>query len=209
MRRVPLTLRVPDLHPVAEDDSEQVSEEVSSILRNWNRATPQPTIRETSPGSLPMPPANTRKHDLAKGKASAGAKPSDTKDLVLHGDVEALTLAFVSSQRRLVSVSVPETLYMKLQRYPGGVSKFYEDAVAKFDGDLKALVEAAVRFIENRRACAAEDPARNASGRVQPQTFETIRKIELALATVRGMSRSKILAGLVQLHVHNIPKLRR
>lgn len=155
-----------------------------------------------------MPPANTRKHALTKKRGSATARPISAKELVLHGDVEALALAFVPTQRRLVSVSVPESLYMKLQRYPGGVSQFYEDAVAKFDGDLKALVEAAVRFMERRRACAAEDPARNASGRVQPGTFETIRKIELALSTVRGTSRSKILAGLVQLHVHNLPKPR-
>lgn len=146
-----------------------------------------------------MPPANTRKHLPAKGKGSAGSKPSGAKELVLHGDVEALTLAFVPIQRRLVSVSVPESLYMKLQAYPGGAAQFYEDAVAKFDGDLKTLVEAAVQFIEHRRACAAEDPARNASGRVQPQTFETIRRIELALVKVRGMSRAKVLAGFIQL----------
>lgn len=150
-----------------------------------------------------MPPANARKHAPAKGKGSASAKPTSAKgkELVLHGDVEGLTLAFVPAQRRLVSVSVPESLYMKIQAYPGGVSQFYEDAVARFDGDLKALVEAAVRFIESRRACAAEDPARNASGRVQPGTYDTIRKIEAALSHIRGLSRAKVLAGLISLHL--------
>jgi hypothetical protein len=146
-----------------------------------------------------MPPANARKPTPAKGKGAA-VSSQPPKELFLHGDVEALTLAFVPTQRRLVSVSVPESLYMKLQAYPGGVSQFLEDSVSRFNGDLKALIEAAVQFIENRRSRAAEDPARNASGRVQPETFETIRRIELALARVRGMSRSKVLAGLIQLH---------
>lgn len=192
---------VPDAQIVAEDVAAQVAVEVASSGRDLSRATPASTIRETVHGTALMPHTNARKPDSAQRKGSVASKPPDTKGLTLHGDVEALTLAFVPAQRRLVSASVPESLYMKLQAYPGGVSQFYEDAVAKFDGDLKALVEAAVAFIENRRARAAEDPARNASGRVQPQTFETIRKIELALAPVRGMSRSKVLAGLIQLKV--------
>lgn len=175
MHRVPMTRRVPDLQHVTDHVAEQVAGDGASKRADLSRATPPTTIQETPSGPPTMPPANARKHHpSAKGKGSAASRSSGAKELVLHGDVEALTLAFVPSQRRLVSVSVPESLYMKLQSYPGGVSQLYEDAVAKFDGDLKALVEAAVQFIDQRRACAAEDPARNASGRVQPQTFETI-----------------------------------
>jgi len=121
---------------------------------------------------------------------------------VLYGDVESLKDAFSHSQRRLISASVPDSILVKLQAYPGGVSRFYEDAVSAFDGDLRALVEAAVQFVENRRLRAPEDPARNASARVLPTTFDKIQKIHTALAGIRGMSRSKVLTGLVQFYMN-------
>lgn len=201
MRRVPMTLQMPNLRSVAEDDAEQVVGHVSSNSRGLSRATSASTIQASIPGLDTMPPANTRKHEPAKRKGAATGKSSAGRGFVLHGDVAALALAFVATQRRLVSVSVPDSLYLKLQAYPGGVSQFYEDAVAKFDGDLRALVEAAVQFVDNRRLRAPEDPARNASGRVLPHTYETIRKIEVALVSVRGMSRAKVLAGLIQLRL--------
>lgn len=124
-------------------------------------------------------------------------------DLVLHGDIESLKYVFVNSQRRLISTSVSDSILAKLQAYPGGVSRFFEDAVASFDGDLRALVEAAVVFVEDRRYRAPGDPARNASGRVLPATFDKIQKIHAALTGIRGMSRAKVLAGLIQLQLRN------
>lgn len=90
MRRVPMTLRVSDLRHVAERDAEQVAGDVASIRRNLSRATSDTSIQETPSGSLPMPPANARKHAPAKGRGAASQKPSARKELVLHGDVEAL-----------------------------------------------------------------------------------------------------------------------
>ena len=82
------------------------------------------------------------------GALSQTPKPQ-ADDLVLHGDIESLKFVFINSQRRLISTSVPDSILAKLQGYPGGVSRFFEDAVAAFDGDLRALVEAAVVFVEN------------------------------------------------------------
>jgi len=97
----------------------------------------------------------------------------------------------------LVTCPVPDSIYLKLQNHPGGVSHFFEDAVASFDGNLNALVEAAVAFVDARRFQASVDPPRNASGRVLPTTFAKIQQIEEALSGIRGMSRAKVLAGLI------------
>ena len=151
-----------------------------------------------------MPPSNTQRPGSRKATGEPSPIPNPQQDdLVLYGDIESLKFVFLNSKRRLISASVPDSILVKLQDYPGGVSHFFEDAVAAFDGDLRALVEAAVVFVENRRYQAPEDPARNASVRVTPATFEKIQKILDALIGIRGMSRAKVLAGLIQLHLTN------
>lgn len=119
----------------------------------------------------------------------------------LHGDVKALEFAFMVTKRRLVGTTVPESVLLMIQKHPGSVSGFYEDAVKTFDGDLTALVNAAVHFVKERKLRAITDPIRSANGRVYPETIERIEAIEAALATVKGMSRAKVLAGLIQLKI--------
>ena len=151
-----------------------------------------------------MPPSNANRPGSQKAVENPSpSMKSQPDDLILHGDIESLKFAFINSQRRLISTSVPDSILTKLQAYPGGVSRFFEDAVANFDGDLRALVEAAVIFVENRRYRTPEDPARNASGRVLPGTFEKIMKIHVALTGVRGMSRAKVMAGLIHIYLSN------
>ena len=133
--------------------------------------------------------------------------PTSAEELVLHGDIAGLTYAFVGHPRRLVTCPVPDSVYLKLQNYPGGVSHFYEDAIASFDGNLNALVEAAVVFVDTRRFRASVDPPRNASGRVLPTTFSKIQQIKDALSGIRGMSRAKVVAGLIQLFLNNPKKI--
>jgi hypothetical protein len=128
-----------------------------------------------------------------------------TGELVLRGDLSGLTYAFVGRPRRLVTCPVPDSIYQRIQNHPGGVSHFIEDAVASFDGDLNALVNAAVVFVDIRRFRASTDPPRNASARLLPATFSKVQKIQDALASVRGMSRAKVIAGLIQLLL-NAPK---
>lgn len=147
-----------------------------------------------------MPSSNTRQPQNPKSTSIPLAKPDvGEDDLNLHGDIEPLKFVFLNTNRHMVSTSVPDSVYVKLQAYPGGISRFFEDAVAAFDGDLRALVEASVQFVEDRRIRSPEDPVRNASGRVLPGTFEKIQKIHAALAEIRGMSRAKVLAGLMRL----------
>lgn len=149
-----------------------------------------------------MPRSNAHKPGSRKPSTASSAKASaPTKELILHGDIASLTYAFVGRPRRLVTCPVPDSVYQKLQNHPGGVGQFYEEAVAAFDGDLNALVTAAVAFVDARRFRASTDPPRNASGRVLPVTFAKIQRIQDALSSIRGMSRAKVLAGLIQLHL--------
>lgn len=122
-------------------------------------------------------------------------------DLVLWGDVSGLSDAFAGQIRRIVSCPVPESVYLQLQQYPGGVSRFIEDAVESFNGDLSALVVAAVDFVNFRKQRAPQDPSRNASGRLLPSSIEKIQMIQAALSSIRGITRAKVIAGLIQLHL--------
>ena len=149
-----------------------------------------------------MTPLNRHRRDANKPeKLPAPDQPPSQGELELHGDVSGLTYAFVGHPRLLVTCPVPDSIYLKLQNHPGGISQFYEDAIGCFDGDLNALVEAAVSFVEHRRSQAGSDPPRNASGRVLPGTLQKIQQIQDALASIRGMSRAKVIAGLIQLHL--------
>ena len=149
-----------------------------------------------------MPPSNAQKPGKKKPKeASLPVAVPPAGELTLRGDLTGLTYAFVGRPRRLVTCPVPDLVYQKLQNHPGGVGHFIEDAVAAFDGDLNALVNAAVAFVDNRRYRASTDPPRNASGRVLPATFAKIQQIQDALTSIRGMSRAKVVAGLIQLQL--------
>lgn len=149
-----------------------------------------------------MPPSNAQRPGKKKPKGTAlPEKVAASEELVLHGDLSGLAFAFVGRSRRLVTCPVPDSVYQKLQKHPGGVSHFIEEAVASFDGNLNSLVEAAVFFVDARRFRAGTDPPRNASGRVLPATFEKIQRIKEALSEIRGMSRAKVIAGLVQLYL--------
>ncbi len=108
-------------------------------------------------------------------------------------------MAFKDARRSLVGSTVPKSILVQMQEHPGSISGYYEDAVAAFDGDLPALVVAAVRFVRDRKLNAPTDPIHIANGRVHRETFDRIEEIEQALVTVKGMSRAKVIAGLIQL----------
>jgi len=158
------------------------------------RKNPVPPKRPPQHGEEPQPclSAAPKKAGRAKG------------GFHLHGDVKALEFAFVETRRRLVGTTVPESVFLAMQKHPGSVSGFYEDAVAAFDGDLTALVNAAVQFVKQRKLRAVSDPIRNANGRVYATTFNRIQEIEKALASIRGMSRAKVLAGLIQVFFNHV-----
>jgi hypothetical protein len=147
-------------------------------------------------------PSNARKSTKSPLGVPVPKATPVADDLILHGDVSALTYAFINHPRRLVTCPIPDSIYTKIQGHSGGVSRFIEDAVASFDGNLEALVEAAVVFVDARRMNASTDPPRNASGRILPSTLKKIQKIQDALAGIRGMSRAKVLAGLIQLNMN-------
>jgi len=167
------------------------------MTRHPSSADHQPSIKPRNP---PVP----RKPSRLPGAASPPCTPTKPEvaskgkpGFQLHGDVKALEFAFVATRRHLVGTTVPESVYLLMQKHPGSISGFYEDAVAAFDGDLVALVGAAVQFVKERKLRATTDPIRNANGRVYTETYERIQEIEKALATVRGMSRAKVISGLI------------
>jgi hypothetical protein len=82
--------------------------------------------------------------------------------------------------------------------FPGGVSAFYEHALGSFNGDLAALLDAAAQFAEYRKRARQTIAIRSANGRISKAAFEKIKTIEAALKGIRGMSRAKVLAGLIQ-----------
>lgn len=152
-----------------------------------------------------MPPPNAQNPGRKKPKGSPLAVPeAPSGELVLRGDLSGLTYAFVGRPRRLVTCPVPDSIYQRIQNHPGGVSHFIEDAVAAFDGDLNSLVNAAVIFVDARRFRASTDPPRNASARLLPATFAKIQKIQDALSGIRGMSRAKVIAGLIHLLLNRV-----
>lgn len=114
-------------------------------------------------------------------------------------DWEPYRYSLIAPPKHLVGTTVPESVYLKLLLYPGGISRFFEDAVAAFDGDLQALLEAVTHFLSDRKREMEENPVRNANGRVLKETFQKIEHYKKALAGIRGMSRAKVLAGLIHL----------
>lgn len=143
----------------------------------------------------PLPGADPSLCHIAQPKKTGKGKVPPK----LHGDIKGLELAFVETRRRLIGTTVPESVFSLMQKHPGSISGIYEDAVNGFDGNLPALVEAAVLFVKQRKLRASTDPIRTANGRVYITTLERIQEIEKALTSVRSMSRAKVLAGLLQL----------
>lgn len=148
-----------------------------------------------------MPPLISQKSRRGNITGSPIPVVSPAEELVLWGDISGLTNAFAVQRRRTVRCPVPESIYLRLQQHPGGVSRFIEEAVESFDGDLSSLVVAAVDFVNYRRLRAPQDPPRNASGRLLPASIEKIQMIQAALSTIRGITRAKVIAGLIQLHL--------
>jgi hypothetical protein len=102
-----------------------------------------------------------------------------------------------------MGTTVPDGVYFQLLDYPGGISGFYEDAVAKFDGDTEALLRAAALFSEIRKQARNTTAIRSANGRVSKGAHERVLGVEAALKGIRGMSKAKVLAGLIQLYLNS------
>lgn len=139
-------------------------------------------------------------HGEPSGKPAASVlRPAPAIDLQLRGDVSGLRDIFANPKRRLVGTLMPESLHDQLRTRPGGISAFYESAIATFDGNLPDLLAAAARFIERRKTRKPQDALISVNGRVSPEAFQRLQSILAALHEVRGVSRAKVLAGLVQL----------
>lgn len=121
---------------------------------------------------------------------------------LVSGDLGDLRYIFVSPPKFVVGTTVPDPVYFQLLDYPGGISGFYEDAIAKFDGDTEALLRAAALFSDVRKRSRQTTAIRSANGRVSKGAHDKILAMETALKGIRGMSKAKVLAGLIQLYLY-------
>jgi len=130
----------------------------------------------------------------------AAEAQEDDGTLSLPADLKDFKFSFYKPPKYFVSLSVPESLYRQLQRH--GISRFLEEATAEFNGDLRSLLTASIQFMETRKNRKPMEAICNANGRVLKETLQKIEGIKDSLAGVRGMSRAKVLAGLVQLKLN-------
>lgn len=145
----------------------------------------------TNSKNSPAPPSEPPVDFQALGFSSS--TDDDLSDL---GDLQYL---FVSKPKFTVGTTVPEPVYLKLLKYPGGISKFYEDAITEFDGNLESLLRAASVFAAERRQSRQDTPVRAVNGRISETSYRRVQEMERGLASIRGMSRAKVLAGLMHL----------
>lgn len=120
--------------------------------------------------------------------------------LALPDDLKDFKFSFLKPPKYFISLSVSESLYRQLQRY--GISRFFEEATAEFDGDLRSLLTASLQFMNARKNRKPMEAICNANGRVLKETLQKIEGVKESLAGVRAMSRAKVLAGLVQLKLN-------
>jgi hypothetical protein len=135
---------------------------------------------------------------IPEAQAQEDAAPS------LPDDLKDFKFSFLKPPKYFISLSVPDSLYRRLQRY--GISRFYEEAVAEFDGDLRSLLTASLQFMEARKNRPHMEAITNANGRVLKETLQKIEGIKESLAGIRNMSRAKVLAGLVRMKLDAMGK---
>lgn len=128
-----------------------------------------------------------------------GRKPTMEELEAEFGSLEALQDIFLSPPKFVVGTTVSEAAYRLMVKTEGGVSAFWTEAIQSFDGDLAALVNAAAAFEEERRRGRHKDGTRTAHGRVSREMWDRVLELEQALASIKRMSRSKVMAGLAKL----------
>lgn len=135
-----------------------------------------------------------------------GAQIQEDEAPSLPDDLKDFKFSFLKPPKYFISLSVPESLYRQLQRY--GISRFFEEATAEFNGDLRTLLTASLQFMDARKNRKPMEAICNANGRVLKETLQKIEDIKESLAGVRAMSRAKVLGGMVQLKLNSSEKSR-
>lgn len=160
------------------------------IRKSTTRPSPAPSDPRCKPGDADALPAIHSVQTQEENEA-----------LSLPDDLKDFKFSFYKPPKYFVSLSVPESLYRQLQRY--GISRFLEEATAEFNGDLRSLLTASMQFMEARKNRKPMEAICNANGRVRKETLQKIEGIKGSLAGVRGISRAKVLAGLVQMKLNS------
>lgn len=115
-----------------------------------------------------------------------------------HEDIARIQAMFKPPYRHLISTTVPRSIYITAVRYPEGTGALFEKLIMEFNGEFEPLMRAAACLSLNRRENAKKDPPTTLSGRIgAPAGFKLEEMMEV-LSPIRGISRSKVLAGLIQ-----------
>src|SRR6266702_8244123 len=78
-----------------------------------------------------------------------GAPRHEDETPFLPDDLKDFKFSFLKPPKFFISLSVPESLYRQLQHH--GISRFFEEATAVFNGDLRSLLTASLQFMEARK----------------------------------------------------------
>lgn len=159
--------------------------------------TPKPTPKPESE------PLDVKRKPDVEGIAFDPSSPSSSADS-LPEDLQEFRFSFLKPPKFFLSLSVPEGLYHQLRRY--GISKFYEEAIDAFDGDLRGLLTASLQFMEMRKNRPFLEARCNANGRVVKEHLKKLEDIRASLEGIKNLSRAKVLAGLVQLKLNAMGK---
>lgn len=152
------------------------------------------------PPPRPEPdPLNVKGRPHIQGVALYASNQSPSADN-LPEDLREFRFSFLKPPKFFLSLSVPEGLYHQLRRY--GISKFYEEAIDAFDGDLRGLLTASLQFMEMRKNRPVLEARCNANGRVIKAHLKKLEDIRASLEGIKNLSRAKVLAGLVQIKLN-------
>ncbi|WP_306599190.1 hypothetical protein [Geothrix sp. 21YS21S-2] len=154
-------------------------------------------------GTAQMPSSTPRRRPAKK---DTELTISDQKgEPCLFGDLSEVKNLFKSRPRKSVTLGMARSIKAKVALEQRGLSGFLEGAILSFDGNLPALWTAAVHFCECRRLHAPEDSIENATARISWTAFERLEAIVGALVNreVAGVTRSRVLCGLVELRLRS------
>lgn len=134
-----------------------------------------------------------------------GSKSEPTTAVRFFGDTERVKGIFAPNPRKPITLLTTTAMRRAICQPPQGASGFMEDAILSFDGNLPALWEAARTFCDARKSHEDQDNLCHTCGRISKEAMDVLNKIQEALVAreVVGVSRAKVLAGLVELKLRS------
>ncbi len=125
-----------------------------------------------------------------------GEMAADADDGITENSLDKLANLFNSSRKIQVAGSIPRELYLAICRLPGGVPKFFRDAI---DTELSTFeVMLGAREIAKLRKAGNT----NTTPKIEPRQYDKLMGIvrEAEAAGVGMVSPAKVVAGIFYCH---------